>query len=113
MNTDGYADWLRANPAPDLQELVARFGGYSNITPEAWAAYDRALAEWEERRRIRHAAAPSAVTTPDPEALCICGLPGVYMRPRKGGGRPIWRCEWHRRHWPEYAEDVPWKRAAE
>ena len=111
--SDSFAAWLRANPAPDLQELFRQHGGYAKIPVEAWAEYDLALAEWEERRRLRHAAAPSAVTTPDPEALCICGLPGVYMRPRKGGGRPIWRCEWHRRHWPEYAEDVPWKRAAE
>jgi hypothetical protein len=31
--------------APDLQELVARFGGYDRITPEAWAEYDREVAE--------------------------------------------------------------------
>jgi len=38
---------------PDLQELVAAWGGYDKITPEAWAAYDRALADWERRRRER------------------------------------------------------------
>jgi hypothetical protein len=26
---------------PDLQELVAKHGDYSQITPEAWAEYDR------------------------------------------------------------------------
>jgi hypothetical protein len=36
---------------PDLQELVARFGGYDKITPEAWAEYDRAMAEWQLKRR--------------------------------------------------------------
>jgi hypothetical protein len=36
---------------PDLQELVARFGGYDKITPEAWAEYDRAMAEWQIKRR--------------------------------------------------------------
>jgi hypothetical protein len=30
----------KARP-PDLQELVARFGGYNKITPEAWAEYAR------------------------------------------------------------------------
>jgi hypothetical protein len=50
---DGFADWLRANPAPDLQGLVARHGGYDKITPEAWAEYDRAMADWQERRRRR------------------------------------------------------------
>jgi hypothetical protein len=33
---------------PDLQELVARFGGYDT---EAWAEYDRAMAEWQIKRR--------------------------------------------------------------
>jgi hypothetical protein len=36
---------------PDLQELVARHGGYDKITPEAWAKYDCAMADWHVRRR--------------------------------------------------------------
>jgi hypothetical protein len=36
---------------PDLQALVAAHGGYDKITPEAWAAYDAAMAEWQEQRR--------------------------------------------------------------
>jgi hypothetical protein len=32
---------------PCLQELVARFGGYDKITPEAWSAYDAAIAQWQ------------------------------------------------------------------
>jgi hypothetical protein len=64
---DGYANWLRANPADECA--------------------------------LRGADA-------DPEALCICGLPGVVSRPRKGGGRAIWRCEQHRDHWPDYAIEV-------
>jgi hypothetical protein len=36
---------------PDLQALVTAHGGYDKITPEAWAAYDAAMAEWQERRR--------------------------------------------------------------
>jgi len=27
-------------------------GGYAHITPEEWAAYDRAMAEWQARRRV-------------------------------------------------------------
>ena len=36
-------------PAPDLQALVAAYGGYDRIPPEAWAAYQRELAEWRAR----------------------------------------------------------------
>jgi hypothetical protein len=32
-----------APPTPDLQELVARFGPYYKITPEAWPEYDAAI----------------------------------------------------------------------
>ena len=37
--------------APDLQALVRACGGYNKITPEIWAAWDHANAEWQERRR--------------------------------------------------------------
>jgi len=107
---DGYADWLRANPPPDLQEVVSKHGGYDKITPEAWAEYDRAMAEWQEARRHRHVvAAQGAAVADDREALCICGLPGIYSRPRKGGGRAIWRCEEHRDLWPSYAAELSQK----
>ena len=90
MTDDGYADWLRSNPTPDLQELVARHGGYDKISPEAWAEHDRAMAEWQERRRARSEGGPSSEIRnsdrSDPEALCICGCAGKYWRPRKGGG---------------------------
>src|SRR5262249_51683335 len=68
---------------PNLQALVARHGGYDKIT-ESWADYDRAMAEWQERRRDR-SGAPSSDRA-DPERLCICGLAGDYWRPRKDGG---------------------------
>jgi hypothetical protein len=112
---DGYEAWMRSNPAPDLQELLGKHGRYDKIPAEAWAEHDRAMAEWQERRRRRSESGPSSeipnADRADPEALCICGLPGVYWRPRKGGGRPIWRCEAHRDPWPDYADDIP--RAAE
>jgi hypothetical protein len=48
-----YAEWIGKDPAPDLQELVAHFGGYDKIPPEAWAAYDKTMAAWQLRRRAR------------------------------------------------------------
>jgi hypothetical protein len=36
---------------PDLQALVAEYGGWPNITQEAWAEYDAKLAEWQMRSR--------------------------------------------------------------
>ena len=36
---------------PDLQELVARAGGYDRITVEQWAEFDRQMADWQVRRR--------------------------------------------------------------
>ena len=39
----------RERQPPDLQELVRAHGGYDRITAEAWAAYDRELAEWRLR----------------------------------------------------------------
>jgi hypothetical protein len=43
----------RARPRPpDLQELVARHGGYDKITKAAWAAYDKAMAEYHIVRRV-------------------------------------------------------------
>jgi hypothetical protein len=95
-------------------------GGYPHVTPEEWAEFDRQTAEWQARQRSREGApteqhrnelgkiphlqsASADVERSDPERLCICGLPGVVSRPRKGDGRRIWRCEQHRNRWPDYA----------
>ena len=46
---------------PDLQKLVAAYGGYDKITPEAWARHDADMARWRASMRggtwyeIRHA----------------------------------------------------------
>src|SRR5262249_12154666 len=99
----------RHHDGPDLQGLVRKHGGYDKISPEAWAEHDRAMAEWQERRRAGSEGGPSSEIPnsdhSDPEALCICGLPGVYWRPRQVGGRAIWRCEEHRDRWPDYGDD--------
>jgi hypothetical protein len=46
---------------PDLQELVRQCGGYGKITLEVWAAWDRAVAEYQAGRRdgLRGAPQPS------------------------------------------------------
>jgi hypothetical protein len=36
---------------PDLQKLVEAFGGYRNITPEAWAQWDAENKLYDERMR--------------------------------------------------------------
>lgn len=52
--------WLSISPARALAfeepgsllyDLIKRFGGYDNITPEGWAEYDVAMAEWREETR--------------------------------------------------------------
>jgi hypothetical protein len=48
-----FAQWVKRNPLPDLQELVARFGDYSAIPPDAWAGYDADMVRWQKRRRAR------------------------------------------------------------
>lgn len=48
-----FADWIAANPPPDLGELVRKHGSYGAIPGEAWDAYDAALREWQWRRQDR------------------------------------------------------------
>jgi hypothetical protein len=36
---------------PSLQQLVLDHGTYDKITPEAWAAFDAAMAAWKEKLR--------------------------------------------------------------
>jgi len=95
----------RTADAADLQALVERHGGYDQITPAAWGAFDRAVADWQELQRGRAEGSSSNRRVTDPEALCICGLPGVVSRPRRRGGRAIWRCEQHRNLWSDYAAE--------
>jgi hypothetical protein len=51
MTDESFAEWLRRNPAPDLQKLVEQFGGYDKITPEAWQKYDADMEAWQGKRR--------------------------------------------------------------
>ena len=52
-DVDDWQIWLALNPPPNLQALVATWGGYSNIPGSAWAEWDIAVTQWETARRDR------------------------------------------------------------
>jgi len=70
MSNNNFMDWLRENPAPDLQELVREHGGYSQIPPAAWLEWDQQVADWHMRRRQRFFEQPGKreCARPDPAA---------------------------------------------
>lgn len=43
--------WL-TDPAPDLHELIAQYGGYHLIPQQAWREHDTAMARWQARRKM-------------------------------------------------------------
>ena len=45
-------DFCDERGVPDLQKLVAIFGPYDKITPEAWVQWDQANADYQEQRRV-------------------------------------------------------------
>jgi hypothetical protein len=55
---EGYTAWLEKNPAPDLQELVRKFGSYNRITADGWHEYDAAMEDWKRRYRLRNNTRP-------------------------------------------------------
>jgi uncharacterized protein (DUF3820 family) len=97
---DEFVEWKRANPPPDLQELVAAHGGYDRIPPEAWAAHDQAMTDWQERRRTRFhveripGVASSAKHSPIP--CRTCGGPAHFGYHDKTNGVMHWYCAEHR-----------------
>lgn len=48
------ADLVPDDMPPDLQMLIAEHGGYQNITPEAWAQFDRMMKTWQTKRREKY-----------------------------------------------------------
>jgi hypothetical protein len=48
--TPDFVEWLKANPRPDLQALIAEHGGYAKITPQAWIDFDADVKDWNVRR---------------------------------------------------------------
>jgi hypothetical protein len=56
MTDPDFVRWLRANPMPDLQALVGRYGnGFSGVPAQAWLEFDQAWIDWNERRPPRSA----------------------------------------------------------
>jgi hypothetical protein len=49
-----FSQWLADHPEPNVQDLVERYGGYSKVPIEAWADFDRRMAEWREAYKNRH-----------------------------------------------------------
>jgi hypothetical protein len=47
----GEAERLKQREPPSLQQLVLDHGTYDKITPEAWAKFDAAMAEWKAKMR--------------------------------------------------------------
>jgi len=54
MSGNDFAQWLAANPAPSLADLVRRHGDYAAIPPAAWAEFVSTMAAWQRRRRERY-----------------------------------------------------------
>jgi hypothetical protein len=49
--SDDFASWVIENPPPSVQALLDRAGGsFQQVTPEQWAEFDTAMAEWRDRR---------------------------------------------------------------
>jgi len=57
------------NARPDLQLLVAAYGGYGLVPAEAWTAFETAVADWQERvrRGDRYLQPPTATTVASKE----------------------------------------------
>jgi hypothetical protein len=55
----GFGEWLEKNPEPTLNRLIERFGGYNNITAEAWDQNDEAMKDWMRRYRLRNNTQPA------------------------------------------------------
>jgi hypothetical protein len=50
---EGFAEWLKQNPEPSLQELAEGYGGYSKVPVEAWSIGGWPNGESTIRRRLR------------------------------------------------------------
>ena len=49
-----FEDWLKDNPAPDLQALAAEFGGLGNVPDERMEQFVQASKQWRDKVRWRH-----------------------------------------------------------
>jgi hypothetical protein len=98
---------MKTNSPPDLQELVVAVGGYDKITPEMWAAFDRAMDAYQQMRRNELAndkadpardifAAVGVLEQTWPYACCVdCGAE-AHFGYRNAAGELEWFCVAHR-----------------
>jgi hypothetical protein len=52
-HADLFENWLKTNPAPSLQALVAHWGGWEKIPSIAWDDFIRQNKVWEAARLDR------------------------------------------------------------
>lgn len=52
-HADIFEEWLKTNPAPDLQALVAHWGGYEKVPELVWELFTKQNQEWEQARLTR------------------------------------------------------------
>jgi hypothetical protein len=80
------------NKPPDLQEWVARYGGYQQIP---WDEWDQAVADYQAQRRLALPQPSKAAALPSPHR-CHCGGFG-YFGYRNPDNSMTWYCAAHRR----------------
>jgi hypothetical protein len=61
MSERPYTIRRKLRPAPNLQDLVAQYGRYDLIPPEAWAKFDADMAAWKEDLRAGNLEIPDDV----------------------------------------------------
>ena len=50
----GFSEWLKDNPAPDLQALAAAYGGLGNVPDDVMRAFQHKRDAWQLKLRYRH-----------------------------------------------------------
>jgi hypothetical protein len=76
--------YLDGQGRPDLQQLIGIFGGYSNITPEAWRQWDAAVAAYRARMTVIAMPPPGRGAStvvkfyPSHEECCKCYAYGEF-----------------------------------
>jgi hypothetical protein len=62
----GYSEWLKRNPAPNLQALAEYYDGLGNVPEAKMQEFEAARAEWETLRKSRHFDPPDSSSGVEP-----------------------------------------------
>src|SRR5262245_62563498 len=73
--------WLLVNPPPDLHDLVAQYGRWDQIPPEALTAHQEAMKAWQAKYRDRHRAEVEQEAQANPPFAYLNTLPAVTNKP--------------------------------